>query len=110
MFSKLREDVSKYYIKAVSLQGKFILNTKRYHEKTFNYQLISRKLCTPHGTKTTKIPNVYKPVRSEMYKKGWIDFNKNGVKDTYEDPTAPIDARIEDLLSQMTLEEKTCQW
>lgn len=59
--------------------------------------------------KTTKIPNVYKPVRSEMYKKGWIDFNKNGVKDTYEDPTAPIDARIEDLLSQMTLEEKTCQ-
>ena len=57
--------------------------------------------------KTTKIPNVYKPVRSEMYKKGWIDFNKNGVKDTYEDPTAPIDARIEDLLSQMTLEEKT---
>ena len=106
---KLREDVSKYYIKAVSLQGKFILNTKRYHEKTFNYQLISRKLCTPPGTKTTKIPNVYKPVRSEMYKKGWIDFNKNGVKDTYEDPTAPIDARIEDLLSQMTLEEKTCQ-
>lgn len=59
--------------------------------------------------KTTKIPNVYKPVRSEMYKKGWIDFNKNGAKDTYEDPTAPIDARIEDLLSQMTLEEKTCQ-
>ena len=56
--------------------------------------------------KTTKIPNVYKPVRSEMYKKGWIDFNKNGAKDTYEDPTAPIDARIEDLLSQMTLEEK----
>ena len=49
------------------------------------------------------------PLRSEMYKKGWIDFNKNGVKDTYEDPTAPIDARIEDLLSQMTLEEKTCQ-
>lgn len=59
--------------------------------------------------KTTKIPTVYKPVRTEMYKKGWIDFNKNGVKDIYEDPTAPIDARIEDLLSRMTLEEKTCQ-
>lgn len=59
--------------------------------------------------KTTGIPAVYKPVRTEMYKKGWIDFNKNGVKDTYEDPTAPIDARIEDLLGQMTLEEKTCQ-
>ncbi|WP_277132427.1 MULTISPECIES: beta-glucosidase [Bacteroides] len=59
--------------------------------------------------KTTRIPDVYKPVRTEMYKKGWIDFNKNGVKDIYEDPTAPIDARIEDLLSRMTLEEKTCQ-
>ncbi len=59
--------------------------------------------------KTTKIPTVYKPVRTEMYKKGWIDFNKNGVKDIYEDPTAPIEARIEDLLSRMTLEEKTCQ-
>lgn len=59
--------------------------------------------------KTTGIPAVYKPVRTEMYKKGWIDFNKNGVKDTYEDPTVPIDARIEDLLNQMTLEEKTCQ-
>lgn len=59
--------------------------------------------------KTTRIPDVYKPVRTEMYKKGWIDFNKNGVKDTYEDSAAPIDARIEDLLSQMTLEEKTCQ-
>ena len=66
----------------------------------------STLLC---AQKTVKIPAVYKPVKSEMYKKGWIDFNKNGVKDTYEDPTAPIDARIEDLLSQMTLEEKTCQ-
>jgi beta-glucosidase len=31
------------------------------------------------------------------------------VKDVYEDPNASLDARIEDLLSQMTLEEKTCQ-
>lgn len=29
--------------------------------------------------------------------------------DVYEDPSAPIDARIADLLSQMTVEEKTCQ-
>lgn len=34
------------------------------------------------------------------------DLNKNGNLDTYEDPTASIDARIEDLLAQMTLEEK----
>lgn len=65
--------------------------------------------ATLPAQKTSKIPTVYKPVRTEMYKKGWIDFNKNGIKDVYEDPSAPIDARIEDLLSQMTLEEKTCQ-
>ena len=58
-------------------------------------------------TKTT--PKTYKPTKTEMYRKGWIDFNKNGVKDIYEDPNAPIDARIEDLLGQMTLDEKTCQ-
>ncbi len=45
----------------------------------------------------------------KIYQKGWIDFNKNGVKDVYEDPNAPIEDRIADLLSQMTLEEKTCQ-
>ncbi len=44
-----------------------------------------------------------------IYHKGWIDFNKNGVKDVYEDPQAPVDLRIQDLLSQMTLDEKTCQ-
>lgn len=44
-----------------------------------------------------------------IYKKGWIDFNKNGEKDVYEDPSAPLEARVADLLSQMTLEEKTCQ-
>ena len=45
----------------------------------------------------------------KIYKKGWIDFNKNCVKDVYEDPSAPLEARVADLLSQMTLEEKTCQ-
>lgn len=44
-----------------------------------------------------------------IYKKGWIDLNKNGKKDIYEDGSQPIDARIQDLLKQMTLEEKTCQ-
>ena len=44
-----------------------------------------------------------------IYKKDWIDFNKNGEKDVYEDPSAPLEARVANLLSQMTLEEKTCQ-
>ncbi|WP_300694846.1 hypothetical protein [uncultured Bacteroides sp.] len=29
-----------------------------------------------------------------IYKKGWIDFNKNGVMDVYEDPSAPLEARV----------------
>ena len=45
----------------------------------------------------------------KMYRKGWIDFNKNGVKDIYEDPSQPVEKRVADLLSQMSVEEKTCQ-
>ncbi|HYJ47421.1 MAG TPA: glycoside hydrolase family 3 N-terminal domain-containing protein, partial [Pyrinomonadaceae bacterium] len=44
-----------------------------------------------------------------IYRDGWIDLNKNGRMDVYENPRAEINARVEDLLSQMTLEEKTCQ-
>ena len=66
----------------------------------------STLLC---AQKPAKTPATYKPVKSEMYRKGWIDFNKNGVKDVYEDPSAPLEARIENLMQQMTLDEKTCQ-
>jgi len=34
------------------------------------------------------------------------DLNKNGVLDVYEDPRRPREARVEDLLCQMTLAEK----
>ena len=34
------------------------------------------------------------------------DLNKNGRLDPYEDPNCPLEQRVEDLLSQMTLEEK----
>src|SRR5688572_7009392 len=34
------------------------------------------------------------------------DLNKNGRLDIYEDSYQPLEARVEDLLSQMTLEEK----
>jgi beta-glucosidase len=44
-----------------------------------------------------------------IYHDGWIDFNKNGRKDVFEDPSQPVDKRVEDLLSQMTVEEKTCE-
>ncbi len=45
----------------------------------------------------------------DIYHDGWIDFNKNGVRDIYEDPRYSVDERVADLLSQMTLEEKSCQ-
>jgi beta-glucosidase len=44
-----------------------------------------------------------------LYHDGWIDFNKNGIKDVFEDPAQPVNQRIADLLGQMTLDEKTCQ-
>lgn len=44
-----------------------------------------------------------------LFHEGWIDLNKNGQKDPYEDAALPVEVRIEDLLSRMTLEEKTAQ-
>lgn len=44
-----------------------------------------------------------------IYHRGWIDFNKNGKLDIFEDKSRSIDERVNDLLGQMTIEEKTCQ-
>lgn len=46
---------------------------------------------------------------AKIYHDGWIDLNKNGRMDVYENPAASIERRVEDLLSQMNLAEKTCQ-
>ena len=54
-----------------------------------------------HGVPDTGRPGIYHD--------GWTDFNKNGVKDIYEDPEKDVDERVRDLLGQMTVEEKTCQ-
>ena len=97
--------ISKHYLYRANL----FLTRENTMKKLLLISLFLGSCATLPAQKTSKIPTVYKPVRTEMYKKGWIDFNKNGIKDVYEDPSAPIDARIEDLLSQMTLEEKTCQ-
>ena len=56
-----------------------------------------------------KIPSKYVLKNKAIYKKGWIDFNKNGKMDVYENPKADINDRIDDLLRQMNLDEKTCQ-
>lgn len=49
------------------------------------------------------------PAMEKIYHKSWIDLNKNGKKDVYEDQAQPIEARVKDLLSKMNLDEKTCQ-
>lgn len=65
-------------------------------------------ICIPSGISQTRTK--YDPYgNSEMYKKGWIDFNKNAIKDPFENPALDIDVRVEDLLKQMTVDEKTCQ-
>ena len=47
--------------------------------------------------------------KGSIYHDGWIDFNKNGKMDVFENPKQPIEKRVQDLLSQMNLDEKTCQ-
>lgn len=47
--------------------------------------------------------------KENIYKKGWIDFNKNGVMDIYENPKETVEKRVQDLISQMNLNEKTAQ-
>ncbi len=44
-----------------------------------------------------------------IYHDGWIDLDKNGVRDPYEDQGLDVEKRIDDLLGRMTLEEKTAQ-
>jgi beta-glucosidase len=44
-----------------------------------------------------------------IYHEGWIDLNKNGVKDAYEDPAVEIEKRVDDLLARMTKDEKASQ-
>ena len=54
------------------------------------------------------IPNLLS-AQKKIYHKGWIDFNKNGIMDIYENPAASLEDRVQDLLDQMNIEEKTAQ-
>jgi beta-glucosidase len=46
---------------------------------------------------------------TSIYHEGWIDLNKNGKLDVYENPTLPIEKRVNDLLKRMTIDEKIGQ-
>ncbi|WP_321373390.1 glycoside hydrolase family 3 N-terminal domain-containing protein [uncultured Draconibacterium sp.] len=50
-----------------------------------------------------------KKQEDSIYKNGWIDFNKNGIKDIFEDPKQKVEDRVNNLISLMNVEEKTCQ-
>ena len=39
----------------------------------------------------------------------YVDFNRNGKKDAFEDPSRPVEKRIDNLLGQMTRDEKIGQ-
>ena len=67
----------------------------------FLFLLLIQPLLQPAQNQTNN--------KNKIYRDGWIDLNKNGRMDVYENPKAPIDRRIEDLIAQMNLEEKTCQ-
>jgi beta-glucosidase len=66
------------------------------------YKLILPAVMLLTFAQTTK-------AQKSIYHKGWVDFNKNGRMDVFEDPSQPIEKRVDDLLSQMTVNEKTCQ-
>jgi len=48
-------------------------------------------------------------ISESIYHDGWIDLNKNGEMDPYENPNLTVDERIDDLLSRMDVNEKTAQ-
>jgi beta-glucosidase len=46
---------------------------------------------------------------SATTRQGWIDLDKSGRKDIYEDPSQPVAIRVNDLLKRMALDEKIGQ-
>jgi beta-glucosidase len=46
---------------------------------------------------------------NSIYHQGWIDLNKDGKKNIYEDSSQPVARRVKDLLKRMTPDEKIGQ-
>jgi beta-glucosidase len=62
-----------------------------------------------HGKVVNKLPETVMAQSSLVRTDGnvtYVDLNKNGKLDIYEDPTKPVEDRIRDLLKKMTIEEK----
>jgi len=101
------------------------MNTQYY--ASYRSRLLPPSLCTnaesrssdpskdKAGTKVgtavdSNVPLLYPPTydecmssnrpvvtRKDIYHEGWIDFNKNGKKDVFEDQSQPEDKRLDDL-------------
>jgi len=48
-------------------------------------------------------------VNKQAHERQWIDHDKDGVMSPFEDPSLPVEVRVEDLLSRMTLEERLAE-
>lgn len=74
--------------------------------------VLSLALTLPGHAATAAAPEP-RPVpagtAAAIYHPGWIDLNKDGLRDPYEDAAVPVEQRVEDLLARMTVEEKTAQ-
>ena len=80
-----------------------------FFQGAFSQQPASSPLLYPPSYDRCKQTGKPLITRKDIYHDGWIDLNKNGRKDVYEDSSQPEDKRLDDLISQMTLEEKTVQ-
>ncbi len=73
------------------------------HVSTSNFSIICRAALLALGTLAGVAPAALGAAP------GWIDHNKNGRKDIYEDSGETLERRVADLLAQMTVEEKAAQ-
>lgn len=62
-----------------------------------------------NASEESGIPEAFKFYRQDQFHETFIDLNSNGEMDLYEDPEMPVDDRVKDLLSRLTLEEKVAQ-
>lgn len=95
----------------LTIKTLYITNMRRNNVTKKHYVLafVGLMLAAPLAAKNHLPSEKVFPKRSNIYKKGWIDLNKNGKKDVYEDPTQEIQKRINDLIGRMTIEEKAGQ-
>jgi len=71
--------------------------------------LAAAEIQAPVVTGAAGAAGMATPRKPEIYKDGWIDLDKNGVKDIYEDSTQSVEKRVEDLLGRMNRAERIGQ-